>query len=60
MIAKSLIPGPGHPTFHYIGVGWWIKSDEFYRLTGWTYWKFGYGVKKDETLTRDSGLSSMP
>jgi len=34
------------PHFHYLGVGWWIKSDEFYRLTGWTYSKFGYGVKK--------------
>jgi hypothetical protein len=34
------------PHFHYLGVGWWIKSDEFYRLTGWTYSKFGYGVKR--------------
>ena len=34
------------PHFHYIGVGWWIKSDEFYRLTGWTYTKFGYGARK--------------
>jgi len=34
------------PHFHYIGVGWWIKSDEFYRLTGWTYTKFGYGTRK--------------
>ena len=34
------------PHFHYIGVGWWIKSDEFYAATGWTYSKFGYGVKK--------------
>ena len=34
------------PHFHYIGVGWWIKSNEFYRLTGWTYSKFGYGVKR--------------
>ena len=34
------------PHFHYLGVGWWIKSDEFYRITGWTYSKFGYGVKK--------------
>ena len=34
------------PHFHYLGVGWWIKSDEFYRISGWTYSKFGYGVKK--------------
>ena len=34
------------PHFHYLGVGWWIKSDEFYRLTGWVYSKFGYGVKR--------------
>jgi hypothetical protein len=34
------------PHFHFIGVGWWLKSDEFYRQTGWVYSKFGYGVKK--------------
>ena len=34
------------PHFHYLGVGWWIKSDEFYAATGWTYSKFGYGVKR--------------
>ena len=34
------------PHFHYVGVGWWRKSDEFYEETGWTYTKFGYGIKK--------------
>jgi len=34
------------PHFHYIGVGWWIRSDEFYEATGWTYTKFGYGTRK--------------
>jgi len=34
------------PHFHYLGVGWWTKADEFYAATGWTYSKFGYGVKK--------------
>jgi hypothetical protein len=34
------------PHFHFLGVGWWRKSDEFYEETGWVYSKFGYGVKK--------------
>jgi len=34
------------PHFHYIGVGWWIRSDEFFAATGWTYTKFGYGTRK--------------
>ena len=34
------------PHFHFVGVGWWRKSDEFYKETGWVYSKFGYGVKK--------------
>jgi len=38
------------PHFHYIGVGWWEKSDEVYRQTGWTYTKFGYGTRKRRGL----------
>ena len=34
------------PHFHYLGVGWWTKADEFYAATGWTYTKFGYGARK--------------
>lgn len=34
------------PHFHYLGVGWWTRADKFYEATGWTYSKFGYGVKK--------------
>lgn len=34
------------PHFHFIGFGWWTKSDDFFRLTGWTYSKFGHGIKK--------------
>jgi hypothetical protein len=33
------------PHFHFIGFGWWVKSNDFYRLTGWTYSKFGRGIK---------------
>ncbi len=33
------------PHFHFVGVGWWTRSDIFYAETGWTYSKFGRGVK---------------
>ncbi len=34
------------PHFHFIGFGWWVRSNEFYAATGWTYSKFGHGVKR--------------
>lgn len=34
------------PHFHFIGFGWWVKSNEFYAATGWTYTKFGHGIKR--------------
>lgn len=34
------------PHWHYLGWGYWRKSDQFYKLTGWTYSKLGQGVKQ--------------
>lgn len=36
------------PHWHFLGWGFFRKSDEFYRLTGWTYSKLGRGVKLGE------------